>query len=102
MPWHWGRGQTWGVILGAIVTGSCWGEGSAIAGLQPGMRPENAPVVTEFLKDRQWYEQALRGITKPYPYSLRFLEDQGAWHTPFTHPGVSGRYDIRGLYGADR
>ena len=51
-----------------------------IAGTQPSHRPQGAPVI------------------QPYPYSLQFLEDQGNWHTPFTHPGMHGRYDIRGWY----
>ena len=27
-----------------------------------------------------------------------FLEDQGNWYTPFNHPGMTGRYDIRGWH----
>ncbi|OYX43944.1 MAG: hypothetical protein B7Z02_07110 [Rhodobacterales bacterium 32-67-9] len=26
---------------------------------------------------------------------LKFLEDQGAWYTPFTRPGMTGPYKIR-------
>jgi hypothetical protein len=66
-----------------------------IAGLNPAERPAGAPVITEFHRDEAWFENALRGISRPYPYSLRFLEYQGPWHTPFIHPGMTGRYDIR-------
>ena len=43
----------------------------------------------------QWYQRALTGVAPPYPSSLRFLEDQGEWYTPFNHPGMTGPYDIR-------
>ena len=69
-----------------------------IAGTQPSHRPQGAPVIQEVEKEPGWYTRALTGISQPYPYSLQFLEDQGNWHTPFTHPGMHGRYDIRGWY----
>jgi hypothetical protein len=70
-----------------------------IAGVHPDRRPEGAPVLKEYRKDAAWYERALHGIAEPYPYSLRFLEDQGAWYTPFIHPGMLPPYDIRGWHG---
>ncbi len=70
-----------------------------IAGVHPDARPVGAPVITEGpKKDREWYEAALTGVDAPYPASLRFLEDQGNWYTPFTRPGMLGRYDIRGWH----
>ena len=66
-----------------------------IAGVHPDRRPEGAPVLKAYPKDAAWYEQALHGISEPYPYSLKFLEDQGAWYTPFIHPGMTPPYDIR-------
>ena len=66
-----------------------------IAGVDPSRRPKGTPVVTEFPKVAAWYQQALPGISKPYPASLRFLEDQGALHMPFNRPGMSPAYDIR-------
>ena len=66
-----------------------------IAGVHPGSRPEKAPVIVGFEKPAEWYGQALHGISEPYPYSLKFLEDQGPWFSPFIHPGMTGRYDIR-------
>ncbi len=69
-----------------------------IAGTKPWQRPESAPVLTEYAKDAQWYGKALAGVMEPYPYSLRFLEDQGGWFNPFTKPGMSGPYDIRGWH----
>ncbi|MCB1875552.1 MAG: hypothetical protein KDH88_06205 [Chromatiales bacterium] len=69
-----------------------------VAGTAPYQRPQGAPVITTFAKNGAWYERALHGITRPYPASLRFLEDQGAWHTPFNHPGMTAPYDIRGWH----
>lgn len=69
-----------------------------VAGVNPAVRPAGAPIVTEFNKSKDWYDQALRGISRPYPGSLRFLERQGAWHTPFNRPGMPPPYDIRGWY----
>ncbi len=66
-----------------------------IAGLHPDQRPAGAPKITRFEKNKAWYQRALHGVQPPYPASLRFLEDEGAWYTPFIHPGMTGRYDIR-------
>lgn len=90
------------VLLG-VVSGQAKAdavEGSyPIAGTQPFQRPAGAPVIREVQKPDGWYTRALTGISRPYPPSLRFLEDQGNWYTPFDHPGMHGRYDIRGWYG---
>lgn len=66
-----------------------------IAGTQPDRRPEGAPFIRTYEKDKDWYANALTGLEQPYPYSFRFLEDQGAWHTPFTRPGMLKPYDVR-------
>ncbi len=73
-------------------------ENPFVAGVKPDRRPEGAPVVKEYRKDAAWYERALTGIIPPYPYSLKFLEDQGAWYTPFIHPGMLPPYDLRGWH----
>lgn len=78
-----------------------------IAGLEPGVRPAGAPVLVEYPKDAAWYRLALTGLKPPHPASLRFLEDQGAWHTPFNRPGMTGPYDLRhwhvpAICGADQ
>lgn len=70
----------------------------AIAGVTPDRRPATAPAIRAMPKDAAWYAQATRGIQQPYPASLRFLEDQGAWYTPFDRPNTTGRYDIRGFH----
>lgn len=93
-------------VLSALLSGVAWGwAGSAsadggypIAGTQPFERPAGAPVIREVKKDAGWYTRALTGISRPYPNSLSFLEDQGNWYTPFIHPGMPGRYDIRGWH----
>ena len=66
-----------------------------IAGVHPDRRPDNAPVVTSVDHDETWQAVALLGVSEPYPASLGFLADQGAWYTPFNHPGMTGPYDIR-------
>jgi hypothetical protein len=74
-------------------------EDAHIAGLEPSMRPAGAPVIALYPKDTAWYRYALTGVSRPYPASLRFLEDQGAWHNPFVRPGMTGPYDIRNWHG---
>jgi hypothetical protein len=88
----------------AVVLISTWGAVQAdypIAGLTPYERPHDAPAIKQVLKDDAWYQKALTGISKPYPNSLGFLEDQGNWYTPFIHPGMTGRYDIRSWHTGD-
>jgi len=70
-----------------------------IAGTEPSVRPPWAPRIMVFQKTEEWYRVALTGISPPYPPSLRFLEDQGPWYTPFTHPGMTAPYDIRHWHG---
>lgn len=78
-----------------VLTGSGLAQDYPVAGTAPDARPPEAPRLESFAKDGAWYRRALTGITPPYPASLRFLEDQGAWYTPFNVPGMTGRYDIR-------
>lgn len=66
-----------------------------VAGLIPSQRPEGAPVIRKFSADAAWRAQALTGISAPVPASLSFLDHQGAWYTPFNHPGMPGYYDLR-------
>jgi hypothetical protein len=75
-------------------------EAVVIGGVTPSVRPANSPSVNNVLHGPAWYQQALRGVTEPYPRSLFFLEHQGQWYTPFTRPGMPGSYDIRGLHRA--
>ncbi len=72
--------------------------GPYIAGTAPDKRPEGAPRIDAVEKAGHWYADALAGVTQPYPYSLRFLEDQGHWYSPFAQPGMTGPYDIRGWH----
>lgn len=66
-----------------------------VAGLIPFQRPEGAPVIRKFNADAAWRARALTGISAPLPASLGFLDHQGAWYTPFNHPGMPGYYDLR-------
>jgi len=69
-----------------------------IAGLTPHQRPAKAPAIREFKPTPEWRQNALRGISDPVPASLKFLNDQGAWYTPFDHPGMPGYYDLRQMH----
>lgn len=94
--------RAWLVCLGALIPfGAAWGnDDTPIAGLEPSVRPASAPAIARYQKNSAWYRHALTGVEKPYPASLRFLEDQGAWHSPFVRPGMTGRYDIRHWHGS--
>lgn len=83
-----------------LLVGPLWAEPSSypIAGTQPDQRLPGAPTINQLAKSKGWYQQALTGLQKPYPHSLRFLEDQGNWYTPFTRPGMTGPYDLRGWH----
>lgn len=71
-----------------------------VAGTTPDRRPEGAPVIYFHPQSTQWHENALRGVSRPYPSTLNFLDNQGAWFNPFQHPGMTGPYDIRGFHQA--
>jgi len=66
-----------------------------IAGSAPYQRPEGAPTLVSVNHGPPWYANALTGVAQPYPVSLRFLEHQGNWYTPFNRPGMLPPYDIR-------
>lgn len=66
-----------------------------VAGLVPNQRPENAPIIRELAANDQRRNRALTGISEPIPASLDFIEDQGAWYTPFNQPGMPSYYDLR-------
>jgi hypothetical protein len=94
--------RAWLVFVGALfLCAAAWGNDDyPIAGLEPSVRPVSAPVVTLYPKTSAWYRHALTGVVPPYPASLRFLESQGPWHTPFVRPGMTGPYDIRHWHGS--
>ncbi len=76
------------------MAGSVFAQDQYIAGTEPSVRPQNAPVITTTDKTDQWYATALTGVSEPYPPNLG-LDAQGAWYTPFNKPGMTGPYDIR-------
>jgi len=67
-----------------------------IAGVTPDHRRVDAPVIKEAPPLDE--KHAFRGIEQPYPASLSVFKDQGAWYVPFTLPGMTGPYDIRGYH----
>ena len=76
-------------------------ETVVIAGFRPDMRPAGYPVVVRFEGLEGWKEQAVRGLGQPV-VGVKFLDDQGAWYTPFNRANLLGRYDLRGLHGSSR
>lgn len=89
------------LVIAVQLAASAPVQAQHISGVNPATRPEGAPIISEFKKDGDWYADALSGVTSPYPASLKFLEDQGAWFNPFTRPGMPGPYDIRGWHAAE-
>lgn len=81
-----------------VMTNTGFAAPAWIAGVHPDRRPAQAPVIKTVAKDSNWYRRALHGVEPPYPASLRFLEDQGNWYTPFIHPGMTPPYDLRGWH----
>jgi hypothetical protein len=87
-------------LVFAGVAGWAGADPLYIAGTAPDARPEFAPTQTEYVKGAAWYCRAMTGIERPYPTSLRFLEDQEGWYSPFIVAGMTGRYDIRNWHAA--
>lgn len=91
-------------LVAIILLACCSGlslsafAGYPVAGVDPGQRPQGAPVIEYVNHDKAWYQHSLTGINPPYPRSLYFLDNQGDWYTPFNRAGMPGRYDIRGWY----
>ncbi len=86
----------WAIVpLVALATAASAQTPAYIAGVQPDSRPAAAPRIERFEKPAGWLDRSTRGVEKPRPDSLKFLDDQGAWYTPFTRPGMTGPYDIR-------
>lgn len=83
----------------AVVSGAGVGQAGAEAvvtgGVTPSVRPAGAPAINAVHYGVDWYRRALTGVSEPYPRSLYFMDNQGEWYTPFTRPGMVGRYDIR-------
>ncbi len=73
-----------------------------VAGLAAHQRPAGAPVVREFAPAPRWRSYSLTGVSEPVPASLGFLNSQGAWYTPFNHPGMPGYYDLRNWHHGSR
>ncbi|MCB1505188.1 MAG: hypothetical protein KDJ47_09445 [Hyphomicrobiaceae bacterium] len=90
----------WIAVLAGI--GSAHAEIGFVAGTAPDQRPKGDPTITQQGLSSDQRADALRGVTKPYPNSLNFLDDQGNWYTPFAHPGMTGPYDIRHLHASSR
>ncbi len=87
------------LLLSAVFLFAGLGGASAaryIAGVEPDKRRADIPVITQVKKDAAWQARALTGLSRPYPeHVLQFLKDQGNWFSPFLHPGMVDRYDIR-------
>lgn len=86
------------LAMASIVNSPAAAADEFVAGTTPDRRPQNAPRITTLEHTPAMRAQSLRGISKPIPPSLRFVDDQGGWYTPFTRPNMPGRYDIRNLH----
>jgi hypothetical protein len=75
--------------------------GRYLAGSAPFQRPADAPVIKSRNVTPEMRAHALRGVVEPVPASLKFLNDQGAWYTPFDQAGMPGYYDLRQLHTND-
>lgn len=88
----------------ALLTGFAGASARAdevvVGGITPSVRPANAPSIRAVHYGADWFKKALAGVSQPYPNTLVFLNNQGEWYTPFNHPGMPHRYDIRGLHHA--
>ena len=87
------------LFLLAAAPGVFAGEGF-VAGSAPHRRPLDAPVIKAFNASAEWRKAALTGIGEPLPPSLKFLDHQGAWYTPFDQRGMPGYYDLRRMHTA--
>jgi hypothetical protein len=81
-----------------LFVASAWAGDYPIAGLAPYQRPQGAPAIASERNVEKTQAAGLYGISSPIPRSLGFLTSQGAWYTPFIHPGMTGRYDLRGWH----
>ncbi|MDP3540537.1 MAG: hypothetical protein Q8S26_17710 [Azonexus sp.] len=84
------------VQCGAIAAHAASSSSYPVAGLAPFQRPANAPALMD--SPDLDVRKALHGVSSPIPDSLKFLKDQGGWFNPFTHPGMTGPYDLRGWH----
>ncbi len=73
-----------------------------VAGTTPEQRPSGAPVLKKVVKNDAWYQNALKGIEYPQTEGgiqlFNLLLQQGNWYSPFIHPGMVGKYDIRNMH----
>lgn len=96
--WHIPSALSVLVLLSAVSFAKA-DEARVVGGVTPSERPAGLPhiAVTGFTPFGR--ALLLRGISEPYPPHLG-IEDQGGWYTPFSRPGMTHPYDIRGLHGA--
>ena len=86
-----------GILSIWLITGSAMVFGDEyVAGTAPDRRPDHAAVIETPTAEQVRAEEALHGVSAPIPDSiLRMIASQGAWHTPFNHPGMPHPYDLR-------
>ncbi len=82
-------------VGGAALAGEAVSAPAFVAGTAPDRRRADVPMIK--VAPPLDEQRALRGVDQPCPASLlSMLRDQGAWYTPFTQPGMTDPYDIRG------
>jgi hypothetical protein len=72
--------------------------GAPVAGLQPDRRPAAAPRLAAVVADAALKQRRLAGISQPWPGNVERIAEQGTWFSPMFAPGMTGRYDLRGLH----
>lgn len=97
-------GKTIRVLAVGLVAAALTGSSAAVAevgfigGTTPSVRPAGAPTIATYKMTAAQEKDFFYGVSKPYPASLLFVKNQGAWYTPFMHAGATGGYDIRGWH----
>ena len=87
---------TTGLFLLIVAMGAAAQGGGFVAGIQPDRRPDSFPRVAQV--PQRDLAVALRGIDGGTSDAFGWLASQGAWFTPFTRPGMTGPYDLRGWH----
>lgn len=94
------KAQFLGAAAAALFSIAAQAAEYPIAGTQPDQRPLGAPTIDEVADEPARTAEQLQGIDDPVPDAImQFVDDQGHWYTPFSKPGMTGPYDIRGHHG---
>jgi nitrate/TMAO reductase-like tetraheme cytochrome c subunit len=88
-------------LLTSLPGWSVGAEAAPIAGLVPDARPAGAPIIKSVTRTPEQTAKITSGIDRPLPMGIDFLQNQGAWYTPFANRGMVSYYDLRGWHQSD-